>query len=101
MNINDIQRIKAIKARLSLITPGQWQIGGPYPAVSVVVCADPGSTHPEHAEPPTYEPVAILSDAPVVGKHFEQAMNDASFIANAKDDIEWLLKQLEATNEKG
>lgn len=90
-----MNKLERIKQRLKDATPGQWSVGGPYPSVSVIVCTDAGSTHPDHAEPPTYEPIAILSDAPIKGPHNEQAMADAEFIANAKTDIEWLVEQLE------
>jgi hypothetical protein len=90
-----MDRLKEIKKRLKATTPGQWVTGGPYPSVSVIVCVDEGSTHPNCAEPPTYVPIAILDDAPVNGTQSKQALADAAFIAYAKEDIKWLIDQLE------
>jgi len=37
-------------------TPGTWEVGGPWPTVTVVHCVDGGSGFPD-PEPPIYEPI--------------------------------------------
>ncbi len=63
-------------------TPGPWEVGGPYPSVSVIYCVDPGCGGPD-AEPPFYEPICILGEPDAA--HREQCLADASLIAAAPD----------------
>jgi len=64
-------------------TPGPWEVGGPYPGTSVIVCIDGGSCGwGEAPEPPAYEPICIL-DQRTEGVPNEQARLNAAFIAAA------------------
>jgi len=65
-------------------TPGPWEVGGPYPGVSVIVCLDAGNASGPDPEPPTYEPICIL-DQRTEGQQNEQALADARLIAAAPD----------------
>jgi hypothetical protein len=42
-------------------TPGPWEVGGPYPSVTVIAMVDPGCGWPE-PEPPQYEPICYVHD---------------------------------------
>lgn len=76
-------------------TPGPWEVGGPYPGVSVIVCVDGGRGGPD-PEPPTYEPIAIL-DQRKNGEQSKQALVDARLIAAAPE----LLAACKALLDKG
>jgi hypothetical protein len=67
-------------------TPGPWEVGGPYPSVTVITMVDPGCGGPD-AEPPYYEPVAYIYDgAPDYNKPPpDVAIADARLIAAAPD----------------
>lgn len=62
-------------------TPGPWEVGGPFPGVSVIVCVD-GGCGGESPEPPTYEPIATL-DQRTTGEPSQQTLADARLIAAA------------------
>jgi len=74
--------IRAGKAACEAATSGKWHVGGPFPGVSVCIETDPGCGGPEPI-PPTWEPVAILSQAQR-GPQDPQAAADAAFIARAE-----------------
>ncbi len=56
-----------------------WEVGGPYPGVSVIYCVDGGCTHPDHAEPPQYEPACII-DQNIRGEQNPEALSIAERI---------------------
>lgn len=40
---------------------GRWEVGGPWPSVSVIYCVDGGSSGMYDApEPPTYAPICLI-----------------------------------------
>ena len=41
---------------------GRWELLGPYPAVRVGVCVDPGFSHPDGSEPGEYEAFATFME---------------------------------------
>jgi hypothetical protein len=70
--------------------PGTWEVGGPYPGVSVVVMVDGGTGWPDPT-PPVYEPVCII-DSRTDGEPDEMALADAHLIVAAKN----LYRELES-----
>ena len=58
-----------------------WEVGGPYPGVSVCYCAEPGSGFPDPA-PPRYEPIAVL-DSATEGEQNKTTLAVAEFIVTA------------------
>ncbi len=86
-----LARMREMRKRVEAATHGPWEKGGPHPCVSVIVCVDGGSTHPETAEPPTYEPIAMVDNDRWAVAPRPQALADAAFIAHAHDDIPALL----------
>lgn len=76
------------------MTPGPYEVGGPYPGTSVIVCIDGGSTHPDHAEPPTYEAVAIL-DQRIEGTPDPESQANASGIVWLRNHADELLAAAE------
>lgn len=67
-------------------TPGPWEVGGPYPSVTVITMVDAGRDWPE-PEPPQYEPVCYVHDgAPTYDKPPPPvALANARLIAAAPD----------------
>ncbi len=65
-------------------TPGPWEVGGPYPGVSVIVCTDPGVSQGPDPEPPVYDPICIL-DSRIDGEPDPRTVADARLIAAAPD----------------
>lgn len=75
-------------------TPGPWEVGGPYPSVSVIVCIDAGCGWP-NPEPSAYEAICIL-DQRTEGVPSEQAVANAEFIVRACNAHEDLVAALKA-----
>lgn len=94
--MNDITQstIDELRRLSAAATHGPWERGGPYPGTSVIVMTDPGSTHPEFAEPPHYEPIAVL-DQSQQGEPNHQAVADAELIAALRNNIDTLIDALE------
>lgn len=70
MTSGELKRLKELEAEVSKIC-GDWELGGPYPSVSVITCVDAGcgDGFGECPEPPSYEPICLIhtvneSDAP-------------------------------------
>jgi hypothetical protein len=78
------EEIKADMEVLTKATDGHWELGGPYPTVTVIHMVDGGCGYPE-PEPPIYAPVAYLYDChrDYETPPPEQAVNDAKAIALA------------------
>jgi hypothetical protein len=55
-----------------------WEVGGPFPMISVIRCTYPGSFE----EPPSYEPVAVLG-TPANPADRAAMLLDAHLMANA------------------
>lgn len=82
-------------------TPGDWEVGGPWPSVTVIVCVDGGSSGPD-AEPPMYEPVAYLHQAVDYKKPPPpQAEADAAHIADARTALPEACRRLIACEPLG
>lgn len=67
-------------------TPGPWEVGGPFPSVSVIHCVDGGAGFP-NPEPPTYYAICIVHQA-IEGEQPKQALVDARLIAAAPELLE-------------
>jgi hypothetical protein len=80
--MTDIARLRELEAAA---TKAPWEVGGPYPGTSVIVCIDPGCGGPD-AEPPAYDAVCIL-DQRIEGEPNKQARADAVIIAAARNAL--------------
>lgn len=80
-------------------TPGPWEVGGPYPGVSVIVCVD-GGCGGDAPEPPLYEPICIV-DSRKTGEQSAQALADARLIAAAPEMLEALKVAQDILNFRG
>lgn len=66
-----------------MFTKGPWEVGGPYPGVSVIFMADAGYGGPDGgAEPPRYEAICIV-DGRTEGEQSPEALANAHLIAQA------------------
>lgn len=65
-------------------TPGPWEVGGPYPAVSVIYCVEAPRADPDNPDPGHYEAICLL-DSRADGEPNPQALIDARLIAAAPD----------------
>jgi hypothetical protein len=82
-----------------------WEVGGPYPSVTVITCVEGGTFSGENCEPPRYEPVCYVHDC---GDDFnspppQHSLDIAEYIAASGYDIQFLLaevKRLRAENER-
>ncbi|MDD4888667.1 MAG: hypothetical protein PHU85_01960 [Phycisphaerae bacterium] len=77
-------------------TEGTWEVGGPWPEVTVIVMVD-GGCGGECPEPPLYEPVCVVYDC--VDDYNtsppEQAVADATFISAARAAVPELCDEVE------
>jgi hypothetical protein len=53
-------------------TGGGWEVGGPFPAVSIIVCVDPGICSGPDAEPPCYDSVCSVDIGIQGAKHLNK-----------------------------
>lgn len=96
--------LRRLVDRFKNLPEGYWEVAGPHPDISIVTCSDPGSTHPEDAEPPSYDLVLSIderTDGPVnetalaLARFIVEAQHFAGRVAAAMDDPE-RAKALEA-----
>jgi hypothetical protein len=92
----DVEKLAKLEAAA---TPGEWLVGGPYPGTSVCVCVDPGVMSGPDAEPPHWEPVCIL-DQRTEGAPNPQAQAAADFIAESRNQMPALLRELSALRQR-
>jgi hypothetical protein len=92
----DVEKLAKLEAAA---TPGEWLVGGPYPGTSVCVCVDPGVMSGPDAEPPHWEPVCIL-DQRTEGAPNPQAQAAAAFIAESRNQMPALLRELSALRQR-
>ena len=81
--------LDALLAIVRQRTPGEWEVGGPYPTTTVIVCVDGGQGWPE-PEPPAFECVALI-DRRIEGDPHPQAQADSAAIVIAVNNFEPLI----------
>lgn len=69
-----------------------WEVGGPYPGTSVIVCVAPGCSGPDPEEP-VYAPIAVL-DQRTKGEPSERARANAAFMVYAHTHWNSAVKEL-------
>jgi hypothetical protein len=87
----ELQRLAELESKA---TPGPWELGGPFPTVTVITCVDVGRGWPD-PEPPIYEPVAFTHQAIDFDKPPPaNSVSDAEVIAAARNALPRLLAEL-------
>jgi hypothetical protein len=89
--MTDPDRLEKIKARLAAVTPGEWKRGlyifdG---TASLIFC--------DHKVVASTDPQPHPSARDMFDR--EHDYTNTEFIAHAKSDIEWLIKQMEARHD--
>ncbi len=47
--------LPSLREAVAKMTPGPWEVGGPFPSVSIVVKVDAGCAYGDSPEPPSYD----------------------------------------------
>lgn len=76
-------------------TKRPWEVGGPYPRVSVIKVVSYGSASPVEPEPPTSERLCAMDDSGD-GTRSEQALADAELIVRAVNSHDALVAAVQA-----